>query len=227
MPPPALVVAGLVVIPISIGISLTVYAYRRLRARRAQQRAQHPQWHRENALEIELSPLNPEADAQQAVARVSWPRSLHSGNRVRDARFTPTRTFPVPYWGPRDEWGPRDVLVSSLYACPAPGLEKSSRPQVDQMLSRRETTLDTKVKRSFPCRAEVRESTDPSREMWRRIDARQTLEDEAVSGVRLQDGVGAFDDQVRPSNTVEGFKVEKVAAEYALAARRLRSENNP
>lgn len=118
MPLPALVLAGLIIIPISIAIPLTLYGYRELRARRAQQQIQHHQWHRGNSPNIELSLTKHETDAQQAVKQGSWPRSLRGDEEMPSTRFTPKRTFPVPYWGLSDEWGPKDVPGRSLYLGP-------------------------------------------------------------------------------------------------------------
>ncbi|KAF3042560.1 hypothetical protein E8E11_007067 [Didymella keratinophila] len=101
MAPPALAIAGLIIVPISLAASITVHWYCRFRARR-QQRAQHHQWHRSNALDIELSPMKPRSDAQQAAKHEAaehtrWPRSLYDSDGIPSTRFTATRTFPVPY----------------------------------------------------------------------------------------------------------------------------------
>lgn len=125
MSPPALVIAGLVIVPISIAVSVTVYGYRRFRARRAQQRAQHHRWHRNSVQDIELLPIKPRADAHPAVKHASWPRSLHDNGGIPNTRFTPMRTFPVPYWGPSDEWGPKDVPVATPYSASTRGMECS------------------------------------------------------------------------------------------------------
>ena len=220
MAPPALVIAGLIIIPISLATSLTIYWYRRFRARHAQQRTQHHHWHRGLLFDVELLPMRPNTDAQQAVKHeaaehASWPRSLHDSDGIPNKRFTPRYTIPVPYWGPSDEWGPKDVPVLTPYSGPSRDLDQSSRLQADTTMSRGKTTLDAKETSGFPCHAGSRESTDPAREIWRKMrEERESFED-----VPLDDAIAPACGQDQEAN------VERVARLYKLAAQRVQVQN--
>jgi hypothetical protein len=122
--------------------------------------------------------MKPRTDIQQAVKHASWPRSVQNSDGIPNTRFTPTHTFVVPYWGLSDEWGSKDVPVLTPCSASSRSLDRSSKPQADITLSRRKTTPDTEETSGLSCHAGSGESVDPAHEIWRKIDLRESPDDE-------------------------------------------------
>ncbi|KAF1923068.1 uncharacterized protein M421DRAFT_332816 [Didymella exigua CBS 183.55] len=178
MSPPGLLIAILVSISLCITASLACYLYHH----RAQQCAEHHQWHRRDAA-IELSPMSAESKTDQVGTRGCWPHSLPDKEGIPHARFATMRTIPVPYWGPRDEWGPKDGLGVSPLSGLA-GVGKRGSVQTDGPVPLRgATTLDGDAASGFPCGAQDRDGVDPARGIWRPIELR-----EGLGGGRGRDG---------------------------------------
>ncbi|KAF2621387.1 hypothetical protein BU25DRAFT_463746 [Macroventuria anomochaeta] len=236
MPPPALLVASLVFIPVSIGIALAYIFYRRLRARRIERQTQHASWHRRNDIDIELSPIKTKSTSKQAVTRGDWPRNLRE-EQIVPKRFTPLRTFAT------SKWGTADSKASLKYPGPACTFIRYGGTDNDTIVrSWKKTTLDSEEASSFPYHAGDRESSDPAREIWRKIEARERLEDRRTGTDQkksepVEHGVvkTVVEHTFRGSkewplnntavpplqgDTEEGFRVDKVAKQYALAAER-------
>lgn len=171
MSPPALIITGLVIAPILLAVSLAYYSHRTLRAHRAQQRVQHQQWHRTNALDPDLPLTRLETNSGQA----SRPRSVSNDVRIPVARLTPPRTYPVPYWGPRDEWGPKDGPPEPRSLRPSGTPEKRSTHAAASPPFRDASALDGSATSASAYGTAVHVSVDPARDIWRKIALRERL----------------------------------------------------
>lgn len=242
---PPLLNAGLVLILVSIGVFLAYIGYRRLRARRALRQAQYNNWHRQNATDIELLPIKMNSFSKQAATRSNWPRDMRDHEQIFEKIFTPTRTFITSKWGRAE--GKR------LLQCPVPAHTSTRRGVGDSDLpvpTRKKMTVDSEETSGFLCHAGSRDNSDPPREIWRKIEARETIEDSQTATdpkksepKHLYSGVKNTDEHTHRSlkiwplsntatspilsDTEEGFRVDKVAEQYALVAERLHLDRKP